>query len=147
MDLTNIIIIKPFSSLLCLTTPLSWQAHKSCLPIKIWMILSENNKTTQPNIQLNMHLSILSLLQRCKIHLYQSLPAFVYITMMTSHRKTFFDLVTLTYDHDLRTHPRYPPTWPICRNSSMYVCPFGCENCENTHSQAMPKLHLSWLSF
>ncbi len=40
--------------------------------------------------------------------------------------ETFFDLVILTFD--LWPWPRYPFTWLTCRNSSPYVCPFGCES-------------------
>ncbi len=41
-----------------------------------------------------------SLLQKGKFHLYQSLPDFC-STMMKSHRKTFFNLVTLTFTFKL----------------------------------------------
>ncbi len=49
----------------------------------------------------------------------------------TSHWKNVF--LTwwpwpLTYDLDLRTWPRYPSTWPSCKNSGPYVCPFTCES-------------------
>ncbi len=30
----------------------------------------------------------------------------------------------LTYDLDLKSWPRYPSTWPPCKNSCPYVCPF-----------------------
>ncbi len=49
-----------------------------------------------------------------------------------------FDLVTLTIDLDLQTWPRYPSTWPTCRNSSPYICPFGHESGNrqtDTHTQ------------
>ncbi len=36
--------------------------------------------------------------------------------MMKSDRKTYFDLVTLTFDLDLQTWPRYPSTWPTYQN-------------------------------
>ncbi len=34
----------------------------------------------------------------------------------------------VTYDLDIRFWPRYPPTWPACKNSSPYVCPFSRES-------------------
>ena len=36
--------------------------------------------------------------------------------------ETFFDLVSLTYDLDLRTWPRYPSTWLTYQRSDLYVC-------------------------
>ncbi len=47
---------------------------------------------------------------------------------------TFFDLVTLTFDLDLRTWPRYPSTWPPCHNSSPHVCPFGWDSETDRHT-------------
>ena len=44
--------------------------------------------------------------------------------------------MTLTYDLDLETWPRYPSTWPTYRNPSLYVCPFGRESGNTqTHTQ------------
>ena len=51
----------------------------------------------------------------------------------------------LPYDLDLQTRSRYHSTWPTYQNSSLYVCPFGCEignthRQTDTHTQMMPKL-------
>ncbi len=48
-------------------------------------------------------------------------------------------------DLDLQIWPIYPSTWPTCRNSSLYVCPFGRESGNRqtdwqTHRQTMSKL-------
>ena len=40
--------------------------------------------------------------------------------------KTF--ILTLTYDLQLWAWPRYPPIWPPCQNSSMYVFWFGWDS-------------------
>ena len=39
----------------------------------------------------------------------------------------------LTYDPDLQTWPKYSSTWPICRKSGPYVCPFSRER-GNAHT-------------
>ncbi len=45
----------------------------------------------------------------------------------------------LTYDLDLRTWPRYPPS-PPCQNSGPYVCPFTQERETHTDTHTMSKL-------
>ncbi len=41
---------------------------------------------------------------------------------------------SLTYDLDLPTWPRYPSTWPPCKNSSLYVSSFGWDSETDRHT-------------
>ena len=46
--------------------------------------------------------------------------------------------MNIFWPSDLDLHlwfwPRYPSTWPPCKNSSLYVCPFGWDSETDTHT-------------
>ena len=56
--------------------------------------------------------------------------------------KSVFDLVTLTFDLDLWTWPKYPSHWPPCQKFSLSVCLFtGYSGNRLTHTHTHTLTH------
>ncbi len=133
--------------------PVHWEVIITCTVNNVFRIFEKKThmlwKHPAPYLVVSSQASLASVASLASPSTKSSLiPRAIHLICPTPKNFLTWWPCSLTYDPDLRTWPRYFSTWPTCRNSGLYVCPFSHARWNtHTHRHTMSKLlhpSLTW---